>query len=457
MTFFKGLAANRSAVLRLVSLSIAGVMLSACATSLGPQPIATASVAPGAAAKDHAIENKAKPVKMAMLLPLGGFDHTALVAKAMKQAGEMALFELDNPSIQLIVKDDKGTPEGARAATEEAIKEGAEVILGPLFSKSVAGAAAAARPAQIPVIAFSNDRKAAGNGVYLMSFMAEAEVERIVSYAAAQGKKRIAALIPDDAYGQAITPAFREAVARAGGQIVDLQTYPVQANGMLDAARRSVDAIKEAETEGAPVDALFIPGGPDTLPQLGPVIAYSGLDTKRIKLLGTGIWDFPNIGRDEAFVGGWYPSPDPRGWRDFSERFAKTFGQAPPRIASLAYDAVGVAVNLSSAPIASRYTAASLTLRERFRGGRRLGSLLGRRLGRPWSRHSGSAEVRHQYRRCGAGDAGGCSRHARGRQAARGCFGWRTPRSADCFAGSGERVARGVPRNGRSSAHLTGR
>ena len=176
------------------------------------------------------------------------------------------------------------------------------MILGPLFSKSVAGAAAAARPAQIPVIAFSNDHKAAGNGVYLMSFMAEAEVDRIVSYAAAQGKNRIAALIPDDAYGQAMAPAFREAVARAGGRtIVDLQTYPVpRANGMLDAARRSVDAIKEAETEGAPVDALFIPGGPDTLPQLGPVIAYSGLDTKRIKLLGTGIWDFPNIGRDEA-------------------------------------------------------------------------------------------------------------------------------------------------------------
>ena len=69
-----------------------------------------------------------------------------------------------------------------------------------------------------------------------------------------------------------------------------------------------------------------------------------------MKLLGTGAWDFPSIGRDDAFVGGWYPSPDPTAWRAFAERFAKTFGNAPPRIASVAYDAVGMAISLASNP-----------------------------------------------------------------------------------------------------------
>ena len=88
------------------------------------------------------------------------------------------MFERDNPSLQLIVKDDKGTPEGAKAAAEEAIKGGASSILGPLFAKSVAAVAPVARQADVPVIAFSNDRQVAGNGVYLLSFQPGARSRR---------------------------------------------------------------------------------------------------------------------------------------------------------------------------------------------------------------------------------------------------------------------------------------
>ncbi len=354
------------------SLACAALLAAGCATNVGPS-LTTASVAPPAkeaSATGPAADRKSQqPVKIAMLLPLGGFGPAATVAKAMKQAGEMALFEFNNPAIQLFVKDDGGTPETARAAADAAIKDGAEIVLGPLMAKSVTGAAAPARAANVPVLAFSNDRQVAGNGVHLVSFMAEAEVERVVAFAAQQGKKRFAALMPDDAYGKVVEPAFRAAVQRAGGTIVATEIYAPQANAMIEPSRRIVEAIKTADASGQPVDALFVPGGQDVLPQLGPLLAYSGIDKSKVKLLGTGAWNYPNIGRDQAFVGGWYPSPDPRGWADFSERFARTFGQAPPRIASLAYDAVGIAVALASAgEPGHRYTAANLQRPNGFAG-----------------------------------------------------------------------------------------
>ena len=358
---------KRPGLISALALALMATLGAGCATNIGPS-LSTAAIEPGAAAKPEAgAEARKQGVKIAMLLPLAGFDQAAVVAKAMKQAGEMALFELDNPAVQLVVKDDKGSAEGARAAADEAIKDGAEIILGPLFSKAVSGAAPAPRPANVPVLAFSNDMQAAGNGVYLMSFLAEAEVDRIVAFAAARGKKRFAALIPDDPYGRVVEPAFRMAVAKAGGSVVTMQTYPVTANGMLEPARKVVEVIKGAE-ETAPIDALFLPGGQEVLPQIGPLIAYSGIDTQKVKLIGTGAWDFPNIGRDDALVGGWYPGPDPMGWRSFSERFAKTFGSAPPRIASLAYDAVTLAVTLSSNAPGARYTAANLTRPNGFNG-----------------------------------------------------------------------------------------
>ncbi len=146
-----------------------------------------------------------------------------------------------------------------------------------------------------------------------------------------------------------------------GGTVVVVERYPLTANGMLAPAKRVVEAIKGGAENGVPVDALFLPGGQESLPQIGPVIAYSGLDTTKVKLLGTSAWDFPSIGRETAFVGGWYPSSDPIAWRSFSERFARTFGTAPPRMASVSYDAVGVAIGLSTKAPGARYTPENIT------------------------------------------------------------------------------------------------
>lgn len=354
-------------ILSILGLSALSLGLAACATNLGGPGLTTPNQATEAAALGPSGKSH-RPVKIAMLLPLGGFSQSAAVAKSMKQAGEMALFELDNPAIQLIAKDDKGTPEGARAAAQQAIDEGAEIILGPLFSSAVTGAASVARTANVPIIAFSNDRKVAGNGVYLLSYLPESEVERIVTYTISKGKRRFAALIPNGTYGAAIENAFRNTVTRSGGTIVALERYEPGANQMLEPARRVFDIIKQAGQMGSPVEALFLPGGQETLPSLGPQIAYAGLDTSQIKIIGTGAWEFPNIGRDQAFVGGWYPNPDPRGWREFSERFARNFGQAPPRLASLAYDAMSLAITLSSNPSANRYSPATITRASGFNG-----------------------------------------------------------------------------------------
>ncbi len=345
---------------RAATLGLLASLLAACSTAMGPAEAPTAALTPQGAGR--------APVKIALLLPMGGMGDTAAVAKSMKQAAEMALFELNDPSIQLVTKDDGGTAAGARAAADAAIKDGAEIMLGPLFSQSVSGAAPVARKAGVPVMAFSNDVQVAGDGVYLLSFLAEQEVDRIVAFAASQGKRRFAALIPDDAYGSAVEGAFRRAVAQAGGTVAIVEKYSHTANGMLGPTKRVVEAIKRGEDELAPIDALFLPGGREALPQIGPVIAYSGLDTTKVKLLGTAAWDFPSIGRDDAFVGGWYPSPDPLAWRAFAERFAKTFGNAPPRLASVAYDAVGMAISLSTNPVGARFTQENLTRPSGFSG-----------------------------------------------------------------------------------------
>lgn len=309
--------------------------------------------------------------KVALILPISGPGTIAVVAKAMKQAGEMALFDRPNAEFQLMVKDDRGTPEGAKAAAEEAINEGAEMILGPLLAVSVDAVTPVAAAARVPVIAFSNDKRVIKPGTYLLSFMPDQDVERIIGYSMAQGRRNYAALIPDDAYGRIVEEAFTRAVGSRQGNVVAIERYGRGgSSGMLEATRKLGDAINNPTMDGQTItaDAILIPGEPDSLMSIGPLIAYARIDPTKVKLLGTGGWDSPNLGRDVTFLGAWYPAPDQKGWQSFSEKFSKTFGSPPPRIASVSFDAVGIALALSGAPAGVRFTTAGITRAGGFAG-----------------------------------------------------------------------------------------
>ncbi len=325
------------------------------------------TVARTAAATD-AQARKTQSVKVGLLLPLSGAGQTGLIAENMKKAAELALVELNAPHLDLLVRDDKATPEGAEAAARDVLAQGAEIILGPLFARSVQSATMVARSANVPIVAFSNDKQLAGQGVSLLSFLAEPEVHRVVAFAAAHKKRRFIALVPDDAYGRGVESAFRSAVGRIGGQVVALEVYPAQPNGMLEAVRKLRDAVRGLEEHGDPVDALFLPGGEDSLAILSPQLRQAQFDLQRIKIIGTGALDYPNAGRDPQMLGAWFAAPDPRGWQDFSAKYARTYGHAPPRIASLAYDAVSLAAALSNGPDGARYIPSQLTRASGFNG-----------------------------------------------------------------------------------------
>ncbi|MET0192920.1 MAG: penicillin-binding protein activator, partial [Hyphomicrobiaceae bacterium] len=350
-------------MLRAAACCLGMALLGACSGGNAPQVQGQASLqgqgdAPAAPGKEL--------VKVALILPVSAAGQAGLIGKSLKQAAELALFERDNPTLQLIIKDDKGTPEGAKAAVEDAVKAGAAIILGPLFAKSVLTVAPIARQVGIPVITFSNDRQVAGNGVYLLSFQPGPDVERVVSYAAQEGKRRFVALVPDDPFGKITEAAFKEAAGRSQVTLVAIDRYPASANGTLEPMRRIAEAIKAAEAQGTPIDALFVPGGQDNIEVVGRLLPQADIDTGKVKLIGTGGLDYPNAGRDPRLVGAWYPGPDPRGWSDFAQKYAKSYNQSPPRIASLAYDAVSMAIALSSGE--GRFTAAALTRASGFTG-----------------------------------------------------------------------------------------
>ncbi len=344
-------------------LAVTGVLLAACTNNSNYfSSFPSLSSTPGTAPAPEATLGTGQ-VKVAVILPLSAAGNAGLAGQAMRNAAEMAFAEFNaNANIQLLMKDDAGTPDGARAAAEQALNEGAEIIVGPLFAQSVTIVGQIARTRNSPVIAFSTDTNVAASGIYLLSFLPESDVQRIVQYATSVGKRSFAALIPDNPYGKVVEAAFRQDVMRRGAKIIALERYTHDKAAMAA-------PIKTVAQAAARADALFIPDGGDAAPDVVQALVADNINTKKIQLLGSGLWeDDQRINSTAALHGAWYVAPDPTGYRNFAARYRARFKQEPQRTATLAYDAVALIAALVKTQGAQRFSPQVLTNPSGFSG-----------------------------------------------------------------------------------------
>src|SRR5689334_20914633 len=340
-----------------IGLVLGVPLLSACAgVQQSLSQFGSSPSAPAGSAQQPLVAGTGQ-VKVGLILPLSASGNAGVAAQSMKNAAEMALAEFQNPNIQILIKDDGGSPSGAQAGGQQAVDEGAEIILGPLFAASVPAVAQVARTRGISVIAFSTDSSVAGRGVYLLSFLPESDINRIVEYAASIGKRSFAGLVPDNAYGNVVEAAFKQAAGRKG-RVVAFEKY---------SGDRATPARAVAQMLGS-ADALMIADDGDSVVATADALTAAGANLRNIQMLGTGLWDNPRVFASQALQGGLYAAPDPSGFRTFSSRYRTRFGSDPVRTATLAYDAVALMAALARTQGAQRFAPETLTNPSGFAG-----------------------------------------------------------------------------------------
>jgi branched-chain amino acid transport system substrate-binding protein len=291
-------------------------------------------------------------VRVGVILPLNSATPAIRnLAGAMMKAAELALYDAKNPNIVLMTADEGSTPAEASAAANKLLAQGAEIIVGPLFAASVSAVAPIARDKGVPVLAFSTDKSVAGNGTYLLSFLPQSEVKRVVTYAASQGHHNFAAMVPQNDYGTVVAGAFTDAVKAANGTSVDIQRFTPATNQVMTPSQ----AIAKTNA-----DTVLVAEGGQVLRAVAPSLGFAGLDKNVVKLLGTGLWDDPSITKEDMLLGGWFAAPEPDADDAFGGRFHETFGSDPPQLASLAYDAIALVALLSNGEPYHRFTQGAL-------------------------------------------------------------------------------------------------
>ena len=284
--------------------------------------------------------------RAAVLLP---FSHpnaqVRAEAESMLAGIELALFEYAGDNFLIMPKDTAGKQSVTEARVDESLKEGADIILGPLFGANVKAITPVASQAQVPIIAFSNDRSAAGGGAYLASVSPEEEVARVMQYAGARGVRSFVFLGPSTPYGRQVEAAMRFQASQQGGVVVASAFYDPASGAAAES--RQIATVLQGEIERGKV-AVMIPERGVKLLSVAPLLPYNGVDMRQVMLMGTSLWDDSSIWREPTLAGGVYAAPDPANLSGFKQTYNRIYGRNPTDLAAVAYDAAALSVRLGA-------------------------------------------------------------------------------------------------------------
>lgn len=361
---FVGWEERKVARLSTAVVALAALLgLGACAQRVSPAPQEAQSLPPAPTAPAQPDAPRDNRTRVAVLLPLSGSN--AQLGSALLDAAQLAVFDTADESLELVARDTRGTHQGAAEAARQVTAEGARMIIGPFFSTAVQGAAPVAWTQSVPMIALTSDRSVASQGVWAFGFAPAAQVERVVGYAASQGLRRIAAMVPSNAYGNAVATAFEGAARRNGATVVRVQRFDPTAPDVRPEVQRLLGPGGGADPG---FDALLIAEGGPKLREIASIAVADGMDPRRVRLLGTGLWDERDIGREPVLVGGWFAAAPPEARAGFEQRYELVYGRRPPRLATLAYDAMQLAAVLARGPEPLGFDERVLTSPEGFAG-----------------------------------------------------------------------------------------
>jgi branched-chain amino acid transport system substrate-binding protein len=366
---------------RFAVLVVAALVFASCARPIVPAPLSPPQLPFGRLGPPTGVP--ASPVtatppaapgppKVALLIPLSGAN--AELGQAILDAAQLALFEAPFERLTLVPRDTGGSADGAAKAARAVIADGARLILGPLLAAEVEAVKPIARDAHVNVIAFSTVTELAGGNVFLMGFLPRQEVVREVGQARERGLTRFAALAPNSPYGHLMADALRDVASTSGAVVTRVEFYDPRAADTGPVVQRLIPgsaaaAAPENAASGAPsFDALLLPEGSARLKEIAREVKDAEVGAKPAQLLGSGLWDVPDIGSEPALVGGWFAASPPEARQTFAARFRATYGHDPPRLASLGYDAAALAAVLAQADGAEPFSQQALLNPNGFTG-----------------------------------------------------------------------------------------
>jgi len=312
---------------------------------------------------------------IAVILPDGA------LGKSVRTAVEMAFIQKRASNVNVNFMDLSGSADTRMIAMENALNQSPDLIIGPIFAED-ADILRNLKSSRLPVLSFTSDATALGNGIMTMSLMPAQSVETIVRRMPTENNRELLILAPDNVSGYIMGNAALDSASIYGMRIAGLYYYK---SGNMDSMKHAaedatmfnarsnantrakeilsdilmkkevsapekafvsaqLDERNKSDTIGdVPYDAVLFLGNAADSKALGSFLRYYDAPAKRVKFYGTAMWDNDAMFRDMTFSGASYaalPAISP----EFANAYREITDTDPERISSMGYDAAMLAI-----------------------------------------------------------------------------------------------------------------
>ncbi len=340
-----------------------GVILSGALALAACQPISIGGGTASGGGAGPTIDTSA-PVTVALLIPKSS-GSAGTVATSLENAARLAIADLTSVKIDLRVYDTGGSTEQAAALAQKAVADGAQIILGPLFADAANAAGVAVAGQNVNVLSFSNNTSIAGGNVFVLGPTFENTANRIMSFAARQGKTKVLIAHPNNIEGQFGHNAVQQAAARNGIAVASVNGFEFSQPGVVAVVPR----IKAAMDSTGADTLVLTSNSAGALPLLAQMLPEAGVSPSKIQYAGLGRWDVPAQTLELAGLqNGWFTMPDQAMIQNFQTRYSQAYGLAPHQLAGLAYDGIAAIGALVEAGNKKALTKRALTQGAGFQG-----------------------------------------------------------------------------------------
>ena len=296
-----------------------------------------------------------KPVavtRVGLLIPTSGAN--AQLGMELQRGAELALFSMGDTSIELLVFDTAGGPRSEEAA-RAALAAEVDIIVGPLFSRSVVVARAIAGTRNVPMLSLSNNLDVADRTSWLLGYMPEQQIELLLGHALTAGHTKIAILAEDSPFGRRLSAHALRRLKQLGMTPEVVQTLSPAQLASEDQLKTAIQTFTgyepPAKDEEAPAfadlppprfEAVVFAGGAEFALRTAPVLAYYDADSERVLYLGNAQWNQRRLLMEPSLHGALFASRPTDQDDKFNSLWTGIWDSRPGSLARLSFDAMAM-------------------------------------------------------------------------------------------------------------------
>ena len=301
-------------------------------------------------------------IKIGLLVPMTGKDKN--LGQQLIKATRMALNDIGSEKLEIYPRDTGSDPNKTMKSAIELKEMGINIILGPVFYKSLANLN---KIEDVIFVSFTNKTENISGNIISAGINATSQLNTIKKFIDLNEIKKTIFLTPRVDYEKEIKNSIKKSKLKISkqyiydteptkltAQIEKITNYKIRKQNLLDEIKRvenselsdkekQLEKLKKRYTLGrVNFDSVIIADFDESLKSVVTSLLYTDVSPKKKYIISFNQWFDESILNEKNIQPVYYPSINKKNLNKFEDKYEKEFGELPSYLALLNYDLVGL-------------------------------------------------------------------------------------------------------------------